>query len=240
MFLQNDKEENIIKSSTPNIPASIASGNTNNINSLQQNLEITLSTIKNYTKININYEKDSSENNNISNRNNVYDSRYEFFTLLNQLGETNICPFYYFNNLINLGNADLIICTYKDFFDPKNRIKLKNLIPESQRNNYKLIFDECGDIDYLIQDYFSMNIDENILHFSSDDLFILRERYKIFKESSKEVEMTKNENGEGEINKKLIVENEALEFNGFSRKFLGNLNYLNTINKKFLIFISIT
>jgi hypothetical protein len=200
---------------------------------LQQNLENSISTLKNYTKINISYEKEKNENEEINNNNNNQNIlRYEFFTLLNQLGETNICPFYYFNSLINQGTADLIICTYKDFFDPKNRIKLKNLIPENERKNFKLIFDECGDIDYLIQDYFSMNIDENILHSSSDDLFIIRESYKKFCEGKKEVEMTNCVNGLEELNKKLFVENETLEFNGFSRKFLGiiKLNLQKQIN----------
>lgn len=216
-----------MKANTQNNPASMANGTTNNNNSSQQNLENSISVLKKYSKINIAYEKeDISENeNNITNKNSN-NLNYEFFTLLNQLGETNICPFYFFNSLINQGTADLIICTYKDFFDPKNRIKLNNLIPKVERKNFKLIFDECGDIDYLIQDYFSMNIDDNILNFSSDDLFILRERYKNFTEANNnddDVEMTtnNNENEREELNKKLIVEYESLEFNGFSRKFLG-------------------
>jgi len=222
-----------LKANTQNIPASIATTTAINSNSFQQTFEMSISTLKNYSKINkiyISYEKEkndkSAENNNENNVNEVHNNsnnlKFEFFTLLNLLGETNICPFYYFNSLISQGTADLIICTYKDFFDPKNRIKIKNLIPEAERKNFKLIFDECGDIDYLIQDYFSMNIDDNILNFSSDDLFILRERYKKFAEANcGDQEMTIQENGREEINKNLIVECESIEYNGFSRKFLG-------------------
>ncbi len=226
--MQNEKTGNIIKSNLNNIPASITTvGSNGNImqqqQNYQQNLENSISIIKQYTRINISYEKSSNE---IISGNDSKNIKHEFFTLLNQLGETNICPYYYFNNIINQGTADLIICSYKDFFDPKNRIKIKNLIPENERKNYKLIFDECGDIEYLIQDYFSMNIDENVLQFTSDDLFILREKYKIFADTNvdnKQVKIKEN-NREEVYSKKLIVENEILEFNHFSRKFLGKFN----------------
>lgn len=175
--------------------------------------------------------------------NNQNNSKLDFFTLMNSLGEANICPFYYFNGIINQGSADIIICTYKDFFDLKTRIKISNLIPQEERNNYKLIFDECGDIDYIMQDYFSMNIDDNLLQYTSDNLFILREKYT----SSENERITENENKAflkmdveqthnglvHETEKKqthipseergILVENEFLEFNGFSRIFFGIL-----------------
>ena len=80
-----------------------------------------------------------------------------------------------------------------------------NLIPKSERNNFKLIFDECGNVDYLIQDYFSMNIDENILLFSS--YIYNEESYKKFGDELREVEITKCKNGIKELNKNLFVEN---------------------------------
>ena len=68
-----------------------------------------------------------------------------------------------------------------------------------------------------------MNIDENILQFSSDYLFILREKLKINLElSGNEVNMTEENN-----KKKIYVENEYLEFNGFSKMFFSIFIFKN-------------
>jgi len=76
-----------------------------------------------------------------------------------------------------------------------------------------------------------MNIDENILQFTSDDIFILREDYRKFIEKKDNIDMIIDENSK-EINmKRIFVENEFLEFNGFSRKFLGKIYFLILIIK---------
>ena len=89
--------------------------------------------MKKFSKINISYESDDDHSNN---------SDFDYNNIFFNLGENNICPYYYFNKIITQGTPDLIISTYKDFFDPKSRIKLTNIIPVDQRSSYKLIFDE--------------------------------------------------------------------------------------------------
>ncbi len=217
------------------------------INTIQSNLNNTLNNLKNYTKINkkininlSNQENNNKDNNNKDNNDNKNNRKInisyktDVFSLMNQLGEVNICPFYYFSNLIREGTADIIVATFKDFFDPKQRIKITNLISKENKSQYKIIFDECGDFENLIVDYFSFQIDNNILQFASDQLFKLQEinntNINLIGNNSKngDIEMKKdnlNNNNHKEIydfENFNFMENEFIELNGFTRNFLGN------------------
>lgn len=190
---------------------------------MQQNLNNTIGNLKNFSKINISYE---NLNENLKEKEKNY-LKSDVFSLMNQLGEVNICPFFYFSGIIRQGSSDIIIATYKDFFDPKQRIKISNLIPKESLKDYKIIFDDCGDLENLIVDYFSFQIDNNILQFASDQLFKLQE---INTNELNNLNSNNNnkENSLSESDFDKFPENEFIELNGFTRNFLGkifNKNY---------------
>ena len=111
------------------------------------------------------------------------------------------------------------------------------LISQENKGDYKIIFDECGDFENLIVDYFSFQIDNNILQFSSDQVFKLQEienenaNANANANTSKERDPFFDSDIEMEINninEKIcefdnFMENEFIELNGFSRIFLGIL-----------------
>ena len=87
-----------------------------------------------------------------------------------------ICPFYfYFDKLINFVPS-IVICTYKDFFDLKSRIQIYKVIAEG--NEYRLIFDECSDINNILANMYSLTINDNLLSNASSQLFILKEKFE--------------------------------------------------------------
>jgi hypothetical protein len=104
-------------------------------------------------------------------------------------------------SLIKYTNPDIIICTYKDYFDYKSRIQIDQLI-EDKKIEYKIIFDECADIDNTLTQLSSMNIDESLLFDASNQLFVLKEKFGPMNNNSMDVDLDgvlKNEETEKEF-----------------------------------------
>jgi hypothetical protein len=136
------------------------------------------------------------------------------------LSENKICPFYYNLNRVR-NKPDILIATYKDFIDPKERIQISNVI---DKNDYTLVFDDCDNIDDIIANMYNMNIDVNAVVNASNELFMLKEMSeektnKMFVESDNQA-----------------TENEFMNYNNLCK----NVKYSGTIrnNKHFLNFLS--
>jgi hypothetical protein len=180
----------------------------------------------------------------------------------NMLAENKICPFYYMlNHISSQDKPDIIICTITDFFDVKKRIQISNLISKFHNiNEYKLIFDECSDLENVLSEIYSIHIDENLIFNSLNQLFMLKEKQET---NPNKMDVDYNEdyrilaNGDGNKNGKnfnqiqnVKVENEFLEFNGLiskwknrefpSSKMPGNIrksdHFLNLITKLLYFF----
>jgi hypothetical protein len=105
------------------------------------------------------------------NSNNLYNS--DFDQTFASLSDKKICPFYYFMDMLKKSNPDIIICTYKDYFDIKSRIQISKLTSTAE---YKLIFDESCEIDNIFTQIYSCNMDESLLIHSTNQLFLLKEK----------------------------------------------------------------
>jgi hypothetical protein len=90
---------------------------------------------------------------------------------INNLTEAKVCPFYYYMSLIK-SNPNIVISTYKDFFDPGSRIRVGSLVNIQE---YQVILDDCDDLDNNLTNLFSANIDVNVLQNSMNQVFTLRE-----------------------------------------------------------------
>jgi hypothetical protein len=112
-------------------------------------------------------------------KNNFYENySIDFNQSLSTLTDKKICPYYYYQGLLKHTNPDIVICTYKDYFDMKSRIQISHLIENKSVDCfYKVIFDECSDIDSTLSNLYSMNIDDNLLFNAANQLYVLKERY---------------------------------------------------------------
>ena len=90
---------------------------------------------------------------------------------MNKIHKDKFCSYYFF--LYNFEEADIIISTYKEFFDLKNTNFLQNMI---KTKDFSLIFDNCEDIDNQISEYNSMNIDEALINNASIQALKLKEK----------------------------------------------------------------
>jgi hypothetical protein len=160
---------------------------------------------------------DINDINNNSNFNAKYIGAGDFENTLTQLTEKKICPFYYFLNLIQTTNPDIVVCTYNDFFDMKSRIQITKLISSNNNDNieYKLIFDNCADIDNTISWLYSMNIDENLLFNAANQLFILKESYE-----SKSSTLNEFEQNYKLLNPEVFIPEENIYNNAPENEFL--------------------
>lgn len=143
--------------------------------------------------------------------NNLFDLNYnpDFNTTIKNLSDKKICPYYYFLELIKSSNPNILIVTYKDFLDIKSRIQIMQILNNSNSlNEYKLIFDECANLDNILSELYNVSIDDNLLFHSINQLFLLREKTMKFNNNEKDVEMK-------ESGKELEEpENEFISYNG--------------------------
>lgn len=100
----------------------------------------------------------------------------DFNQSLSTLTDKKMCPYYYYQGLIKYTNPDIVICTYKDYFDMKSRIQISHIL-QNKEVEYKVIFDECSDIDSTLSNLYSMNIDDNLLFNAANQLYVLKEKY---------------------------------------------------------------
>jgi Rad3-related DNA helicase len=75
--------------------------------------------------------------------------------------------------LNSLEEANIIVSSYNQFFDEKNMNFLQNLIKTKE---FTVIFDNCENIDNLISEYNSINIDEVIINSASIQALSLKEK----------------------------------------------------------------
>jgi hypothetical protein len=87
-----------------------------------------------------------------------------------------ICPYYFFLEKLVNNKPEIIICTYKDYFDMKTRLQISKLIDDDK--NYNLIFDESSDIENILTNYYTLCINDTLLFNASNQLFILKEKYE--------------------------------------------------------------
>jgi hypothetical protein len=92
--------------------------------------------------------------------------------MINNLTDLKVCPYYYFLNLIK-NNPNIVIATYRDFYDINARIQLKNVL--SDMSEYQIIYNDCNDIENTISNIFNMNIDMNLIFNATNQLFNLKE-----------------------------------------------------------------
>lgn len=192
----------------------------------------------------------------------MYNQDFQFS--YSTLSEKKICPFYYYFNLLKNTNPDIIICTYKDFLDLKSRIQISQLLKIENKPEYKIIMDECADIDSVLISLSSMNIDESLLFNAANQLFVLKEKYVSIKSNNADVTMTdySHNNVHAEISGAIhlnnnqhpnhdqtngvitLPEDEFIHFNGFpscqNNKFPGFMrkssNLLNLISRLIVFF----
>lgn len=194
--------------------------------------DLTATDSKNQNNPSMNVNKNFTHLNSNKNLYDLYSN--DFDNTMNNLIEKKICPYYYFLNLLQISNPDIIICTVSDFFDLKKRIQITELLKScSNMQNFKLVLDESCEILNQITFNYSMNIDESLLLNASNQLFILKESYLEKENSMKEYEENYkhliDDLNENEENLKMYrfnfkTENEFLLFNGMSNFHDINLN----------------
>ncbi len=91
--------------------------------------------------------------------------------MANRIHKENYCPYYFLLN--SLEEANIIVSSYNQFFDEKNMNFLQNLIKTKE---FTVIFDNCENIDNLISEYNSINIDEVIINSASIQALSLKEK----------------------------------------------------------------
>lgn len=57
----------------------------------------------------------------------------------------NVCPYYFYFDMIQLNEADIIVSSFSELFDPKTRINLKNVLNENF-DDYIVIIDDCENL----------------------------------------------------------------------------------------------
>lgn len=144
----------------------------------------------------------------------------DFSENLQSLANKKICPYYYNFNLLKNSDPDIVVCTYKDFYDVKSRINISKLVPKES----KIIFDECGDMDNIFTQLFSCNIDEPLLFNCINQLFLLREKSESYEEAKIKITMRSNE--ETKSMKAYHTEKEFISYNG-----LANFEQLESKSK---------
>lgn len=174
-----------------------------------------------------NVEMDTNNINNNNYKDNNDNNKDDFINFINKLESDKVCPYYYlFNQLKHLEKNDILLVTFKDFVDLKNRKTLINSI--SNLKEYFIVFDECNNIDKISTELFSMNIDDKIFVNAMNQIFVLRENLKNsnniieYKESYNILSQgfdfsSNNSNDEYQINKQYFnTEKEFLWNNGFA------------------------